>query len=97
MVRSLLQKLGEHDDVESGLAIACQLYEFEGSPHVDWAPGNFIWSGDRLVYVDSKPTFFRTERRNEEHKERLRRRFIRPFRRSVPGYQEKRKGWWIFR
>ena len=62
--------------------IAEQLQKFDGSLHIDWAFENFIWSSSTLFYVDSKPTLFRTERRNEENKRTLMKRFIRPYTKS---------------
>lgn len=73
--------------VQENLEIAHQLQGYIGSPHIDWAFENFVWSpiSRTLFYVDSKPTLFRTERKNELNRSVLVKRFVRQL-----------KPWWRF-
>lgn len=85
--RTLFELMDQLAAAEERPVIAQQLQRYIGSPHIDWAFENFVWSptSSILFYVDSKPTLFRTERRNEENRRVLIKRFVRRL-----------KPWWRF-
>lgn len=96
--RTLLELIEQPAPATEQFLIAQQLHQYVGSPHIDWAFENFVWSADSstLFYVDSKPTLFRTERRNEENRRFLTKRFIRPYAKSISGDVPIPKRWWTF-
>ena len=85
--KTLFELMEQPAPAEERPVIAHQLQCYVGSPHIDWAFENFVWSpnSSTLFYVDSKPTLFRTERRNEENRRLLIKRFVRQL-----------KPWWRF-
>ncbi|MEX2264330.1 MAG: hypothetical protein WD696_20415 [Bryobacteraceae bacterium] len=94
--KTLLELIDQPAPSEERLPIAEELSQYNGSLHIDWAYENFVWSGGMLFYVDSKPTLFRTERKNEENKRFLLKRFVRPYSRSLSGSKVAPKRWWKF-
>lgn len=94
--RTLLELMDQPPQAGERLQIAQQLSAFDESPHIDWAFENFIWSDQALFYVDSKPTLFRTERRNEENKRVLTKRFVDGYARLISTAHGVGRHWWEF-